>query len=63
MVSQKDGYVKSKINKFDITNDKISGRAGLVLISRYLHESGITYHNAFAFYANNPEYSGVLTIP
>lgn len=49
MVSQKDGYVKSKINKFDITNDKISGRAGLVLISRYLHESGITVFLAEQF--------------
>jgi len=49
MVSQKDGYVKSKINKFDITNDKISGCAGLVLISRYLHESGITVFLAEQF--------------
>ena len=42
MVRQKDGYVKSKINRFDTTNDKISGRGGLALVSRYLHESGIT---------------------
>ncbi|MDA3941356.1 MAG: hypothetical protein PF693_18955, partial [Spirochaetia bacterium] len=42
MVSQKDGYVKSKINRFETTNDKITGRSGLVLISRYLNESDIT---------------------
>ena len=28
-----------------------------------IRELGITYHNAFAFYANNPEYSGGTNYP
>ncbi len=42
MVRQKSDSVKCSIDDFGITHERITGRAGLALVSRYLREIGIT---------------------
>ena len=36
IMSKKEAKSKTKINKIEITNDKLTGRAGLTLFNRYL---------------------------
>ena len=42
MVPPKANSVKTPIDAFETTSDKLTGRAGLTLVSRYLEASGVT---------------------
>lgn len=40
-MKQKTFKIKQKVNKIEITTDKLTGRGGILLFSRYLHNTGI----------------------
>lgn len=51
IMSKKEAKSKTKINKIEITNDKLTGRAGLTLFNRYLTKLKIS--NIFVQYFGN----------
>lgn len=42
MIAQKSDSVKTQIDAVETTSDKLTGRAGLTLVSRYLETTGVT---------------------
>ena len=42
MVTPKSDSVKTRIDAIETTSDKLTGRAGLALVSRYLEATGLT---------------------
>lgn len=49
MVAPKSDSVKTQIDAVETTSDKLTGRAGLALVSRYLEATGITVLLAHRF--------------
>ncbi len=64
MVGQKKDSVKSKIDAIGTTAEKLSGRSGLSLISRYLTECGITriLSTRFSFLKKNSKGTPLLSL-
>jgi hypothetical protein len=64
MVSQKSYSVKSKIDAVGTTTEKITGRAGLSLVSRYLTGIGITaiLTQRFSFLRKNSKGTPLLSV-